>query len=233
MRLAVIQHRLCETAEQDVRSIAAAAAEAASRGADLVVVPELSAIAASPALVSLLDSMLADVPAYCLIPSSSAAAGPDGIVSVPVSADLEGFGSVAVFSGDRCFDLEALQDACSAFPSAALLAPASENDLQAEAVLELAIGLSDSLAGLVIVAECSGAEPGKPGHGGSAIVLLGEVVAEAIGDADVLVADIELPVPQPEPREPIPQIAPILAQRVAHHQGRKAKPPGDYPADLS
>ena len=117
-------------------------------------------------------------------------------------------------------------------PTVAVLAPRSENDLQAEAVMELAIGLSESLASLVVVTECAGAEPGDVGHGGSAIIHLGKVIAEAMGqDDETLLADIELPLSRPEPPEPLPVIAPILSQRVAHHRGERQ--PVDYPADLT
>jgi hypothetical protein len=116
-------------------------------------------------------------------------------------------------------------------PNLAVLAPRSENDLQAEAVMELAMGLSKSLASLVVVTECVGAEPGSAGHGGSAIVYLGEVIAEAMSaDDETLYAEIELPLGRPELPEPLPMIAPILSQRVAHHRGEK--PPLDYPAEL-
>ena len=104
----------------------------------------------------------------------------------------------------------------------AVLCPHSENDMQAEAVLELALGLSSSLAGLIIVIDSAGAEPGEPGHGGSAIVQLGEVVAEAMGDGDqTLVFEVELPIVQPEPRELLPEIPTILSGRLAQHHGEK------------
>jgi hypothetical protein len=117
-------------------------------------------------------------------------------------------------------------------PQVAIMVPNAENDMQAEAALELAIGLSDSLAGLVIVVGSAGAEPGEAGHGGSAIVHLGKVVAEAMGDEDqTLEFEVDTPIPQPEPRGLLPQIPTILSQRLANHQGRK--PDVDYPADLN
>jgi hypothetical protein len=94
------------------------------------------------------------------------------------------------------------------------------------------MGLSMSLASLVVVTECAGAEPGAVGHGGSAIIYLGEVLAEAMSqDDETLYAEIELPLGRPEPPAPLPAIAPILSQRVAHHRGEQ--PPMDYPAELS
>ena len=105
-------------------------------------------------------------------------------------------------------------------PTLAVLSPRSETDLQAEAMLEFAIELSDSLAGVIVIAECSGAEPLEVGHGGSAIIVLGEVVAEALSDDDVLIAEVPTPFPQPSPREPLPAVPPLLAQRFDLHSGR-------------
>jgi len=107
----------------------------------------------------------------------------------------------------------------------------SESDLQAEAILEVALALSDSMAGLVLVADTDGAEPGDPGHGGSAIIRLGEMVAEA-GDGDeVLIAEVATPVAQPEPREALPEIPTLLAQRLATHRGKRLEV--EYLADLT
>ena len=84
----------------------------------------------------------------------------------------------------------------------------------------------------MVVADSVGAEAGEPGHGGSSIILLGEVLAEAMGqDGDVLFADVPEPVPAPEPPDPVPAVPTILAQRVATHEGRRLDM--GYPADLS
>ena len=127
-------------------------------------------------------------------------------------------------------DRASLGEVASRHPSIVVLSPRSETDLQAEAMLEYAIALSSSLAGLMVVAECSGAEPLETGHGGSAIVVLGDVVAEALADDDILVADVALPLAEPHPREPLPVVPPLLAQRVAHHAGRIAV---EHGADVS
>ncbi len=142
---------------------------------------------------------------------------------------MDALGTVAVLSGDAAFDPDVLRKLAADGTDVLVLCPASESDLQAEAVLEFAIKLSDSVAGLVLVVENDGAEPGQPGHGGSAIVLLGEILAEAMGGADLLEAEIGIPVPQPVPRDPLPQLPTILAQRVANHQGRHVHV--DYPSD--
>ena len=151
--------------------------------------------------------------------------------TAPPPAGLMGLGRIGVFVGDSCIDPNEFSRIAMETPSTSVFAPRAESDLQAEAMLELAVGLSDSLSALVMVAETAGAEPGQVGHGGSAIVFLGELLAEAVGqDDDVLVAEIEMPVPAPEPREALPAVPLILEQRLAQHQGRKV--PVDYPADL-
>lgn len=143
----------------------------------------------------------------------------------------EHLGTLCLLEGDAALDPAEHARARIQAPDVLALAPAAESELQAEAVLELAIALSTAVAGLVVVLEHSGAEIGRPGHGGSAIVVLGEVVAEALGDEDVLVSEVPVPVPSPGPRSPLPELPTILAQRLANHRGEK--PSTDYPADLS
>lgn len=147
----------------------------------------------------------------------------------PIPESAAELGAVAVLSGDEVFDVAALKSLATERPDVLVLRPGSESELQAEGVLEWAIGLSDAVAGLVIIVEDDGAEPGDPGHGGSAIVLLGDVIAEAMSGADLIDATVGVPVPQPVPRNPLPELPTILAQRVAHHAGRHV--PVEYPAD--
>ena len=153
------------------------------------------------------------------------------VVSPVAVQGLEPFGRVVIIAGDAAIDPEQHRRLAADPPDVLVLAPGSESELQAEAVLELAIGLSVSLAELIIITETSGAEPGSPGHGGSAIILLGEVLAEAVFDDQTLTADIDLPILAPEPRAPLPVLPTILAQRLAHHRGER--PAVDYLADLS
>lgn len=160
-----------------------------------------------------------------------AATGSDLIFS---SVDLvpegyEALGQVAVLRGDAVFDLKSLESMARRNVDVLVLAPGSESDLQAEAVLEFAIKLSDAVAGLVLIVEDDGADPGQPGHGTSAIVMLGEVLAEAMGGSEVLTADIDLPVAQPMPHDPVPALPTILEQRLAHHEGRHLHT--EYPSD--
>jgi hypothetical protein len=67
--------------------------------------------------------------------------------------------------------------------------------------------------------------------GGSCVASLGEVIAEAGDDEETLVVELDAPVPPPDPREPLPELPPILVQRWAHHHG--TKPVVDYLADMS
>lgn len=142
-----------------------------------------------------------------------------------------GAGRVVALHGDACFDPVVLAQLHADPPGVMIMTPMSESDLQVEASLEFAIALSESVAPLVIITESVGSEPGDPGHGGSAVVRLGEVLAEAMDDDESLVVDIDLPLAAPEPREPLPEPAPILVQRVASHGGRRLAV--SYPADLS
>jgi hypothetical protein len=63
------------------------------------------------------------------------------------------------------------------------------------------------------------------------VSLLGEIVAEAVTEQELLIADIATPVPAPQPRERLPKIPTILQQRLAHHEGKKLDTA--YLADLS
>lgn len=161
------------------------------------------------------------------------ARGAELVVSDAVSAEREmaAVGRCVVLEGDAAIDPAEHHRLAQDPPDVLVLAPASESDLQAEAAIEVAIGLSLSVAGLVVVLDSSGAQPGEPGHGGSAIVLLGEVAAEALTEDDALVASIPVPVPHPEPRAPLPEVPPLLLQRLAHHRGEKLT--FDYPTDTS
>jgi predicted amidohydrolase len=228
MQIAVIQHELRNDDHEDAVALAEAALDAADFGAQIVVFPRVPVLAnldegdPVPRIFEAIDATPADAVAF-LNPSVM----PQGLHL----AELPHLGLTALFVGDACMDAGELLSAAERKPNVAILAPGAENDMQAEAVAELAIGLSSSLAGLVIVAEAAGAEPGDPGHGGSLVVQLGEVIAEAMGGDENLNAEIEVPVAQPEPREQLPQVPSILSARIAHHQGHK--PDVDYPADLS
>jgi len=231
LRIAVVQHQLRPTPAEDADAMARAAEKAAEAGAELVIFPEVFSLQgddnpARDALFARLDA----VEGERLIPQVGVESnGFAGVVDAPEG--FEDLGLMAVLIGDGCVDMPVIRQIAMEFPDMAVMIPRSESELQAEAILEFALALSDSFAGLVLIAETDGAEPGEPGHGGSAIIRFGEIVAEAGSGDDVLVADIEVPIGPPSPRERLPIMPPILEQRLANHEGRHLEV--DYPADLS
>lgn len=232
MKIAVIEHRLCGEVVEDARSLADACREAARQGAEVVFCPGVIPIDELEAHAEL-ARLVSDVSGTRLIPRVAS-----GVRSQVFSATDEipvigsRLGKTALLHGDACFDPEVLARVATGNPAVLIMTPMSESDLQAEAVFELALQLSESIAGLVVVAEPVGAEPGEAGHGGSTIIMLGEVLAEALGEeGSVLIAEVSEPVPLPEPPEPLPAVPTILAQRLATHQGRRLDM--GYLADLS
>ncbi|MCX8007200.1 MAG: hypothetical protein N3B11_03685 [Coriobacteriia bacterium] len=165
------------------------------------------------------------------------AQGAEVLIAGPLGDDgpiLDGtdlLGDVAVLEGDAAIDPVELARVRRERPSALVLMPGAESELQAEGVLELALAASVSVASIVIVAEHGGGDIGSPGHGGSAIVVAGEVAAEAFGVEDLVIGDVPLPAPPVDPDAPDPEPPLILKQRLARHRGEK--PAVDYLADLS
>jgi len=232
VRIAVIEHRLQGDAMEDARALAESSRRASSDGAEVVFIPPSLPIDEQAAHEEY-AALVSGLPGTRLLPR--VAAGVHAQV-FPTTDEIPVVGSrlgrTALLHGDACFNPAVLQGLAVSRPAVLVMTPMSENELQAEAVLELALGLSDSVAGLVIVADAIGAEVGAAGHGGSAIVLLGKVLAEALGDdGDIIFADVPEPIPAPEPPEPLPEVPTILAQRVATHEGRKLDL--GYLADLS
>lgn len=232
MRIAVIEHRLQGEPLLDARVLAEEARRASDGGAEVVLFPHVLAVdeqAANEEFVRLTEG----IPGTRLLPRIGTGVKAQVFpVTDQVPVLGERLGRIGLLYGDAVVNPEVLRRTADAAPALLVLTPGAESDLQAEAFLELAIGLSESAAGLVVVAEATGAEPGEPGHGGTAIVLLGEVLAEALGDdGDILFADVPEPPPVPETPQPIPELPTILEQRLANHEGRK--PAVGYPADLT
>lgn len=165
------------------------------------------------------------------------AQGAEVLIAAPAAAEgplLDGIdllGRAIVLEGDAAIDPEGLRRIRRERPSALVLMPGAESELQAEGVLELALAASVSVASIVVIAEHSGGDLGSPGHGGSAIVVAGEVVAEAFGTEDLVVADVPVPAPPVDSTAPDPDPPLILKQRLARHRGEK--PSVEYLADLS
>ncbi|MDI6842788.1 MAG: hypothetical protein QMC94_00095 [Anaerosomatales bacterium] len=165
------------------------------------------------------------------------AQGAEVLIAAPVGGEealldgVDSMGDVVVLQGDAAIDPAELAKARRARPTALVLMPGAESELQAEGVLELAIAASVSVASIVVVAEHGGGDIGAPGHGGSAIVVAGEVVAEALSTEDLVLADVPIPAPPVDASAPEPEPPLILRQRLARHRGEK--PEVDYLADLS
>ncbi len=211
--------------------MAEAVVSAARDGAEVVFLPAVFDSLDAAAQRAFSDGV-AGVSATWLLPRVESRALGQAFSAMPIFGAGERLGSVALVHGDSCFDSGAIAEVATSEPAVLVMTPLSENELQAEAVLEFAIGLSESVAPLVVVAEPVGGGFGEPGQGGSAIVLLGKVLAEALGpDGGVLFAEVPEPLPRPSPPEPLPAVPTILAQRAATHAGRKLDM--GYLADLS
>jgi len=226
VRIAVAQHTVRFAPAQDLEALVLFAAQARAEHAEVVFLPSVAAIDEGPLSEDLWRRLEEDAPGITVLSAHTGLDEGDGWVLIETP-----LGMTAFVAGDACFDADMLEVLASQSPAVTILAPASESEIQAEATLELAVGLSLSLSALVIVVEPDGAAPGEAGHGGSAIVHLGEVIAEAINADDLLVVDIDVPVGTPEPRQALPEVPPLLLQRIAVHHGEKL--PVDYPADLS
>lgn len=225
MKVSVVQHVLRRTPASDLEALSALAVRAACAGAQWIVLPEVLALRQGRLNEELWRRLEEDVPGVC-----KAVASVDDGEGVAFLDERKAPDRTVVLVGDACFSSETLQEAMRRHPGIAILSPRAESELQSEAAIEFAIGLSTSLASLVLVSETYGAERGRPGHGGSAIIFLGEILAEAASGEDVLLAAIELPVASPKLPEPLPELPLLLAQRVAAHKGKKLEV--DYPADL-
>lgn len=226
MKFAVVQHALRPAPAQDLEALVLAVARAAAMGAEVVFLPNVSALYEGPLGDELVRRIAAELPSVEIVLAQGAGAVSDDVAEAFASA----LGTTIVHVGDDAIDLDVLRRCAAEKPGVLLLAPGAESDLQAQAVLELAIGLSTSLASLVLIVETYGAELGEAGHGGSAIVHLGQVLAEAIAGDDVLLADVVAPLGAPEAPAAIPEVPPVLLQRLAAHRGRKLHV--GYPADL-
>lgn len=228
MRIAVVHHRTRGDVVADLNALVSAARSACDSGATAVVLPHVPSLEGLPEperaeLVSRIEGCAEGSAVYV---SFVAAAQPrPRVLETPL-------GRTALVTGDACFSVDVLQELAEGDLDTMVWRPRAESTLQAEAILEWALGCAPMLAGVLIIAECAGGRGHDGCQGTSAIVHAGEIVAEADGDDDeVLVADLDLPQSAPEPGVALPTLPLILEQRVAVHQGRK--PLVEYPADLS
>jgi hypothetical protein len=231
LRIAVLQPRLRETAAQDAEALAELAGQAARQGAELLLIPEVFSLHSGPVRSRMLGMLRDRAPqGSYVMPHVGPASYGMAFAPTTLPGDEE-LGRIALPVGDAAMDPEELRHLGETHPDAVFASPRSESELQAEAMLELAVGMSESVTGLVAVVDAAGAAPGRPGHGGSAIILLGEILAEAGDGEEVIFADVPVPVPHPARRAPVPTPSTILAQRLSVHRGERPAPA--YPADLS
>jgi predicted amidohydrolase len=226
VKIAVVQHKLRGEPYEDAEALVGSARAAHEQGAEFVFFPEVDSLGedhGGPRAEFLAG--LRELEINTLAPNPAGREDGEDVALV----ELGPLGRAALLSGDAPVDPEVHRNLLDLKPEIIVMLGRSESDLQAEALLEVAIGLSDSATGLVIVVDAAGAEPGEPGHGGSAVAVLGEVVGEAIGDDEIVLVELDVPVSAPQPRESLPEVAPILLQRLAHHRGEK--PAANYPAE--
>lgn len=227
MKIAVVQHQLRPAPAQDLEALVIAVTRAASLGAEIVVLPDIAAVHDGPLGDDLFRRTEEGAPGVLVWPAHRYASDAQ---DAPLTGPADSVGAAYALVGDDAIDPDVLAR-CGAYrPGLLVLAPGAESELQAQAVLELAVALSTSLASVVVVVEADGAEVGEPGHGGSAIIHLGEVLAEATGGDDLLIAELAAPLGPPEAPTALPEVPPLLVQRIAAHQGRKVDV--GYPADL-
>lgn len=227
MKVAVIQHRLRAHERMDLAALLALAQEASDDGASVIVCPAVPGMPrTSRVFQAFVENMNAHAPGSLVISPLLAALREEE--NGPLLTPL---GRTVALLGDDCFDPGCHERLQGLRPQALVWQADAESPLQAEAVLEVALDASLSLAPLVLVAAVVGRARGVSGHGGSAIVHLGDIVAEAGDDEEIVSADLDLPAELPDRPGPLPVPPPILVQRLAHHHGEK--PAVDYPADLS
>lgn len=227
MKVAVIQHRLRSHERMDLAALLSSAEEAAYDGASVIVCPRLPGLAADTRIYhAFIENMRNRAPGSLVLTP---------VVTESSDGDPEPFmtplGRTVSLSGDRCIDPDGLQRVAALEPDAMLWQPEAESPVQAEAILELALDASLTVAGLVVVTALAGRARGVSGAGGAAIVELGEILAEAGGGEEVVSAEFDAPVPRPDRPGRRPAVPPILAQRLAHHAGRRAEV--EWPADTS
>jgi predicted amidohydrolase len=227
VKVAVIQHMLRAHERMDLAALLSSAQEASDTGATVIVCPSVPGLSRNTRIYqAFIENMRMHAPGSLVLTPA---------LAIYREGDLEPFltplGRTLALVGDECIDpgyYESIERVCA---NSMLWQPGPESALQAEAILELALDASLSLAGLVIVTSLTGRAHGAAGYGGAAIVHLGDILAEAVEGEDIVTAELTAPVTLPDRRGPRPTLPPILAQRLAHHRGGKL--PVEWPADLS
>jgi predicted amidohydrolase len=227
VKVAVIQHKLRSHERMDLAALLASSEDASDDGASVIVCPRLPGVGGDSRIYqAFIENMRNHAPGSLVVVPALSGGREEG--PTPFLTPL---GRTVALSGDECLDPAVMADVGGLGADAMVWQPHAESGLQAEAFLELALDASLSVAGLVLVTALVGRGHGTTGFGGSAIVQLGDILAEAGEDEEVVSALLEAPVPLPDRHGARPDLPPILAQRLAHHRGGRASV--DWPADLS
>ena len=219
MRIATVQHRLRAHERMDLAALLSLCQEASEDGAALIVCPHVPGLVHSEQMSrAFMENVRSYAPGSAVLTPFASAGKADPLVVTHSAA-----GRTLVLGGDECIDPDL-------YPAIEVLAPGmmvwqteTESTLQAEALLELALDASQSQSGLIVIAAPVGNARGVESFGGSAIVHLGEIMAEAGDGEEIIYADVVVPVMLPEKRRMRTVPAPVLQQRLAVHRGKRAK----------
>lgn len=219
MRIATVQHLLRAHERMDLAALLSLCQEASEEGAALIVCPHVPGLVHSEQMSRAFnENVRAYAPGSAVITPFASASKSD-----PLAVSHSAAGRALVLGGDECLDPEL-------YPTIEILAPGmlvwqveTESTLQAEALLELALDASQSQSGLIVIATPVGNARGTESCGGSAIVHLGEIVAEAGSGEEIIYADVVVPVMLPEKRRMRAVPAPVLQQRLAVHRGKRPR----------
>ncbi|MBS3957314.1 MAG: hypothetical protein KGZ40_07275 [Clostridiales bacterium] len=228
MRVAVIHHRCRDDVALDSVALAESIGSACAHGAAVVVCPRIPVLAGMPPherkhLLQTVQECAGGT--ALLMPFTHADNSEHRIAVTPL-------GLTSLAAGDVCLNPDTARMAREAGVHAVVWRPGAESELQAEAIIEYVLRCAPALAGLVVLAECTGSSAHLGQSGTSAIVLFGELVAESAGAEDeILYAEVEGAWEASEQDLALPELPPLLAQRLAVHEGRRASV--EYPWDLS
>lgn len=211
----------------DLAALLALSERASDEGAQVLVVPSVPGLFSNDQLAAAFARNVEErVRGLVVLPPAVTHRAGDDIATRPTS-----LGRTIVLEGDACVDADRFAAIQAATPDTVVWLFNAEDELQAEAMLELALDASTTLAPLVIIAAATGEGRALSFAGTSAVVHLGEIVAEGGRGEDLVLADVRVPSMLSEHARRLPEPAPVLVQRLAAHRHEKA--PVDYPADLS
>jgi hypothetical protein len=161
VKVAVIQHRLRAHERMDLAALLALAQEASDDGASVIVCPAVPGMPrTSRVFQAFVENMNAHAPGSLVISPLLAALREEE--NGPLLTPL---GRTVALLGDDCFDPGCHERLQGLRLQALVWQADAESPLQAEAVLEVALDASLSLAPLVLVAAVVGRARGVSGHG--------------------------------------------------------------------